>query len=167
MPRVRRENELPRGAHRHQRGQGGEKAGEEWAAGVRSPLRRPPRDHRRRGCQKVRRGPSKMNSPLPIPRHPGLRPHWPVYTQTTRYCRIKIVRCCCCTCGIKTHDRRSRKRERTAMSASACGAGLTAAQNPIARARAVVKRGAMPARGGRGRRLQRRPTGFPAVGGSA
>ena len=52
-PRVRRENELPRGAHRHQRGEGGENAGGERAAGVRPPLRRPPRGHQRRGCRKI------------------------------------------------------------------------------------------------------------------
>ena len=74
MPRVRRENELPRGAHRHQKGEGGENAGGERAAGLRSPLRRPPRDHQRRGCRKIRRGAPKMNSTWPIPRRPGSRP---------------------------------------------------------------------------------------------
>lgn len=74
MQRMRREYELPRGAHRHQKGEGGENASEEWAAGVRPPLRGPPRDHQRRGCQKIRRGAPKLNSTWPIPRCPGLRP---------------------------------------------------------------------------------------------
>ena len=76
MQRLRRENRLLRGAHRHQRREGGESAREEWAAEVRPSLRRPPRDHRRRGCQKIRRGAPKKNSPWPIPRRPGLRPRW-------------------------------------------------------------------------------------------
>ena len=76
MQRMRREYELPRGAHRHQKGEGGENASEEWAAGVRPPLRGPPRDHQRRGCQKIRRGAPKLNSTWPIPRCPGLRPRW-------------------------------------------------------------------------------------------
>ena len=74
MQRMRREYELPRGAHRHLKGEGGENASGERAAGVRPPPRRPPRDHRRRGCQKIRRGAPKKNSPWPIPRRPGLRP---------------------------------------------------------------------------------------------
>ena len=74
VPREGLENHLPRGADRRQKGEEGDNAGEEWAAGVRPPLRRPPRDHQRTGCRKIRRGVPKLNSTWPIPCRPSLRP---------------------------------------------------------------------------------------------
>ena len=59
---------LPRGAQRHQKGRRSACVRGGWAEGVRSPLRRPPPDRRRRGCQKIRRGAAKKNRPGPTSR---------------------------------------------------------------------------------------------------
>ena len=120
---MRRENGVLRGAHRHQKGEGGESAGEEWAAGVRPSLRRPPRDHRRRGCQKIRRGAPKKSSPWPIPRRPGLRPDGTVsHTQSS----LPLVNLPYgwCTCGVMIDNRCARAKEREGSDEAKCVPGL-------------------------------------------
>ena len=75
----------PRRAHRHQKGQRSACVRGGWAEGVRSPLRGPPPDRRRRGCQKIRRGAAKKNRPGPTSRRPGLRlPKAPVKVKVKR-----------------------------------------------------------------------------------
>ena len=122
MPRVRRDNELPRGAHRHQKGEGGENASGERAAGVRPPPRRPPRDHRRRGCQKLRRGAPKLNSTWAIPRRPGFRTSLPKKRESQSSLLILHLPYRWCTCGLMVGVACARAQERAGYGKANCDA---------------------------------------------